>query len=78
MPSAVNTASKDSVRAGNGIGLGGWRAPCAVRVLGRLAAVFIPSGVPTAGFCGGMGCPCIQAGSRALAVHGAAEGMPSR
>jgi len=42
-------------RAGNGVGLRGWRAPCAVRVLGRLAAAFIPSGVPAAGCRGGMG-----------------------
>jgi hypothetical protein len=33
----------------------GWRGPCAVRVLGRLAAAFIPSGVPAAGGRGGMG-----------------------
>ena len=37
------------------MGLWGVRAPCAVRVLGRLAAAFIPSGVPAAGCCGGMG-----------------------
>ena len=42
-------------RPGTVRGLGGWRAPRAVRVLGRLAAAFIPSGVPAAGCRGGMG-----------------------
>src|SRR5260370_9563401 len=42
-------------QAGNGYGVCGWRAPWAGRVLGRLAAAFIPSGVPAAGGRGGMG-----------------------
>ena len=47
-------------RPGTAMGYVGWRAPCAVRVLGRLAAAFIPSGVPAAGWPRGHG-----AGSRA-------------
>ena len=42
-------------RPGTAMGLCEWRAPWAGRVLGRLAAAFIPSGVPAAGGRGGMG-----------------------
>ncbi len=51
-------AGRHSAHAGRGRGrywLVGWRAPCAVRVPGRLAAAFVPSGVPAAGCRGGMG-----------------------
>jgi hypothetical protein len=42
-------------QAGNGDGVCGWRARCAVSCPGRAAAAFIPSGVPAAGGRGGMG-----------------------